>query len=184
MRAVDPCIERYHSLKNLKMVGAELGLPWQTVYSRLKRAGVAITGDKERYGSETDRVAARGERWFKRVIPEAEDQNKLTYQPRFDFLVRGLKVDVKTSRPRVSPRGVFQWIWSVKKQEAEADFFVCLAITSRADDAGVHRALLVPGELARRYQSIRASHDGKRMTGKWADYACTSADLRNFFEGI
>lgn len=183
--AVDPCVTRYRELKNLKLVGAELGMPWQTVYWRLKRASEPVTGDKARYGSDTDRLAARGERWFQRVIPEAVDQNATSYQAKVDFLVFGRGVDVKTSRPRISPaRQHFQWCWSVKKQESVADFFVCIALTSRADDAGVFKALVIPGELARTYQTIRMSHDGKRLLGKWADYACTSAELRTFFQEI
>jgi hypothetical protein len=174
-------VDRYRELKNLKLVADDIGMPWQTVYWRLKRAGEPVTGDKARYGSDTDRLAARGERWFGTVIPEAKDQNAVAFQSKVDFIVRGRRVDVKTSRPSLTPRRVIQWSWSIKKQESVADFFVCLALTSRADDAGVHRALLIPGELARKYQTIRASHDGQKMTGKWSAYACTSAELRNFF---
>lgn len=182
--ASDPCVARYRDLKNLKLVGAELGIPWQTVYVRLKRAGEPVTGDKARYGSDSDRLAARGERWFSRVIPEAEDQNGRKFQSKVDFIVRGLGVDVKTARPVTSPRGVLQWAWSVKKQEMVADHFVCIALTDRTDDAGVYRALLIPGELARNYQTIRASHNGKAMVGKWSQYACTSSELFNFFQEL
>lgn len=182
MNAPDLCVSRYRELKNLKLVGAELGMPWQTVYWRLKRAGEPVTGDKARYGSDTDRLAARGERWFQRVLPEAVDQNGSRYQARVDFLVGGRGVDVKTSRPRTTAaKGRRQWCWSIKKQEAVADFFVCIALTDRSDDAGVYRALVIPGEIARTYQTIRMSHDGETLIGKWADYACSSSELRTFF---
>ena len=184
MTPLDPCVLRYRELKNLKLVGTELGIPWQTVYVRLKRASEPVTGDKARYGSDTDRLAARGERWFTRVVPWAEDQNALGFQPKVDFLVRGLGVDVKTSRPAKTKTGVLQWSWSIKKQEMVADHFVCIALTDRTEDAGVYRALLIPGEIARRYQSVRISHNGKAITGKWADYACSSAELRSFFSEI
>lgn len=174
-------VERYRELRNLKLVGDAVGMPWQTVYVRLKRIGEPVIGDKARYGSDRDRLAARGERWFKRVIPEAEDQNANQFQAQVDFVVSGRGVDVKTSRPRRSPRGVLQWLWSIKKQEAVADFFVCLALTGREDDAGVYKALLIPGELARRYQTLRASHDGLAMRGRWSDYAMSSGELRAFF---
>jgi hypothetical protein len=57
---VDLCVSRYRDLKNCHLVGAELGMPWQTVYWNLKKAGEPVVGDKARYGSETDRLAARG----------------------------------------------------------------------------------------------------------------------------
>jgi hypothetical protein len=180
----EPCVARYRELKNLKLVGAELGIPWQTVYVRLKRAGEPVTGDKARYGSATDRLAARAERWFKRAVPDAEDQNQTAYQAKVDFTVGGLGVDVKVSRPRPTRTGVIQWSWSIKKQEAVADFFVCVALNSRGDDPGVHCALLIPGALARNYTTLRASHDGEALTGKWADYACSSLELRAFFSEI
>ena len=53
---IDKCIESYSRLKNLKLVGLEVGIPWQTVYVYLKQAGIAVTGDKSRYGSVTDRA--------------------------------------------------------------------------------------------------------------------------------
>jgi hypothetical protein len=184
MQNSDLCIERYRDLKNVKLVGEELGIPWQTVYWRLKRAGEPVTGDKSRYGSETDRRAARGEAWFQRVVPEAVDQNALAYQPKVDFLVHGYGVDVKTASPRRTTRGVIQWCWSIKKQEAVADFFVCIALTSRDPDVAVHKALLIPGEMARKYQTIRASHANGAMSGKWAHHAMSSAELRDFFKEI
>lgn len=46
----DRCIEAYSRLKNLKLVGEEIGMKWQTVYVQLKKAGVKVTGDKARYG--------------------------------------------------------------------------------------------------------------------------------------
>ena len=56
---IDKCIESYSRLKNLKLVGLEVGIPWQTVYVYLKQAGISVTGDKSRYGSATDRVAVK-----------------------------------------------------------------------------------------------------------------------------
>ena len=32
------CIASYGRLKNLKLAGAELGIPWQSVYVHLRRA--------------------------------------------------------------------------------------------------------------------------------------------------
>lgn len=174
-------VERYRDLKNTRLVAAELGMPPATAYWRLRRAGEPVTGDKARYGSETDKIAARGERWFQRVVPWAEDQNALGFQTKVDFLVAGLRVDVKTSRPRLTKSGVITWAWSLRKQRDEADFFVCLALSNRTEQTGVHKALLVPGEIAATCGSLRVSHDRIAMRGKWARAARTSAELQTFF---
>ena len=177
---VDPCVARYRDLKNLKLVGSELGIPWQTVYTRLKRAGEPITGDKSRYGSETDRLAARAERWFQAVVPEAVDQNQECFQAPVDFIVGAHRIDVKVSRPHTSKSGVLQWCWSIKKQASTADFFVCIALLSVGDDLKVFRTLAIPGELARHYQTIRISWSGS-VRGKWSDYEITPSALSQFF---
>lgn len=179
---VETLVEAYRQLKNTKLVGAMLGVPIATVYWRLRRAGEPVTGDKARYGSDTDKVAARGERWFQRVIPWAEDQNHGEFQSKVDFLVDGLRIDVKTSRPKLTRTGVITWAWSLQKQKDAADFFVCLALSNRSEDPGVHTALLVPGDVARRCGSLRVSHDRIALRGKWARFARSSAELRQFFE--
>ena len=38
----------YDKHKNLKLAASEIGLKWQTLYSRLKNQGVNIIGDKLR----------------------------------------------------------------------------------------------------------------------------------------
>lgn len=176
------CVDAYRRLKSTKAVSAELGVPLATVYWRLRRAGEPVTGDKARYGSETDKIAARGERWFQRVIPWAEDQNRTEFQSKVDFIVSGLRVDVKTSRPRLTKTGVINWSWSLRKQKDAADYFVCIALSSREPDPGVHTALLVPGAVAAGCGSLRVSHDRIALRGKWARYGHSSAELRQFFE--
>lgn len=177
------CVESYRELKNTKLVAAALGMPAATVYWRLRRAGEPVTGDKARYGSATDKLASRGERWFQRVVPWAEDQNRTGFQSKVDFVVSGLNVDVKTSRPKPTKTGVLRWGWSLNKQEGIADFFVCLALTGRGENAGVHKALLLPGSAARGSKAAGVSHDGLALRGKWARSALSSDELRTFFEG-
>ena len=162
------CVESYDRLKNLKLVGEEIGMPWQTVYVELRKAGVAVTGDKTRYGSDKDRLAAKAEAEFKRLIPYAEDQNRLAFQPKCDFLVLGYAVDVKCGRRL---RG--SWMFSVKKQEFCADFIVCFAMM----DGGSYQTLLLPGELVRRYQTIRVT-----TGGKWMAYTIAPDQLSRFFQ--
>lgn len=164
------CIESYARLKNLKLVGIELGIPWQTVYVHLRAAGVPVTGDKSRYGSDTDRLAANAERIFATLVPNAADQNDVQFQAKVDFIVGSYKVDVKASRLRNG-----RWAFSLKKQERLADFFVCFAF----NDDGTYRTVVIPGELCRFIQTISLSS----MTGtKWWDYEIPPTELRVFFE--
>lgn len=110
------CVDAYSRLKNLKLVGLELGIPWQTVYVHLRAAGVPVTGDKSRYGSDTDRLAANAERIFAALVPNASDQNDKKFQAKVDFIVGQYKVDVKASRLRNG-----RWAFSLKKQERIAE---------------------------------------------------------------
>lgn len=100
MNVQQQCIQAYRKHQNLKIAAEQVGIPWQTVYVHLRKAGEPVTGDKCRYGSETDRLAARAEREFTRRVPFAEDQNKVKFQSKVDFLVGGYSVDVKAARLR------------------------------------------------------------------------------------
>lgn len=169
MNTRERCVAAYARLKNLKLVAAEVGVSWQTVYVHLRSRGVAVTGDKARYGSETDRLAARAEAEFQRLVPFANDQNKVAFQPKIDFVVLGYGVDVKCANKL---RG--SWMFSVKKQEFCADFIVCFCI-----DGEGYRTLLLPGEIVRRYQTVRVTPGGK-----WIVYECAAADLASFFRSL
>lgn len=166
------CIESYARLKNLKLVGLELGIPWQTVYVQLRAAGVAVTGDKSRYGSDTDRLAAKAESIFKALVAHAEDQNDKQFQAKVDFIVHGYKVDVKSATKRND-----RWAFSLKKQELLADFFVCFAF----DGDGTYRVVAVPGEVCRFLQTISLSANTK---SKWWDYEIEDVHLESFFEQV
>lgn len=56
MQEIDKCIESYRRLKNLKLVGAEVGVPWQTVYVMLRAAGAA--------SEEAYQMAIKISNWF------------------------------------------------------------------------------------------------------------------------
>lgn len=173
------CIDAYAKHKHLKLAANDVGIPWQTVYVHLKRAGVAVTGDKLRYGSDTDRTAAVAEQHFLRLVPSATDQNAAKFQSKVDFLIHGFGVDVKASRLHGAGAGKSKkWMFSVKKQEAVADFFVCFAYTE--DLQQVVRTLLIPGELARHHTSISLPENG----GKWADYEVAPESLAQFFADL
>lgn len=91
-------VEAYQRHKNLKLAANELGIAWQTLYVHLRKAGVAVTGDKTRYGSDTDRLAAKAEDMFEALVPGAVNHNREQWQPKVDFTVGAVAVDVKASR--------------------------------------------------------------------------------------
>ena len=171
------CITAYRRHKNLKLAAVDIGIPWQKVYVHLRSAGEPVTGDKAAYGSDKDRLAARGEEIFASLVPFAHDQNKNRYQSKIDFLVRGHGVDVKTSTLRLSNRACKQkrWAFSTKKQELLADFMVCIGIG--ADNETLARLLLIPGEVIRKYATLSLSEAGS----KWDDYSVSPDDLAQFF---
>jgi hypothetical protein len=172
------CVEAYARLKSLHAVGAETGISWQMVYVHLKKAGVTVTGDKEKYGSDKDKLAAKAEADFQLLVPYAENQNKKMFQPKIDFLVNGFGVDVKASRLNKGfhKSKVLRWAFSCKKQEACADFIVCFGY--KDDDYAI---FLIPGELIRKYQSVSISPSSK---GKWAKFAVSPQDLKSFFDAL
>lgn len=170
----------YNKHKNLKLAAIELGMKWQTLYVQLRNLGIPVTGDKSRYGSDKDRLAAFAELEFKKLVPFAEDQNRIKFQSKFDFLVGKEKVDIKASNEKQGCKNFAakRWSFSVKKQEFCADFIVCFAITENA-----YKVFLLPGELIRTYQtiSISTSPDSK---SKWLQYEVTPMELSQFFFDI
>lgn len=179
MNITDKCVESYGRLKNLKLAGEEIGVPWQTVYVKLKAANVPVAGDKPRYGTSRDRLAAKSEKSFMEFVPFAKDMNRRKFQSKIDFNVLGYGVDIKAAnKKRSSPKAkTFNWCFSLKKQELVADFFVCFAY--EGDD--IKHALLVPGEIARNYTSLSLSCSSR---SKWWDYEVNPKELAKFFKDL
>lgn len=180
MRQIEQkAIESYSRLKNLKLVGEEIGIPWQNVYIHLRNNNVNVTGDKSRYGSDKDRLAAKAEKLFKAIVPFADDQNETKYQSKFDFMVKGNKVDVKASTLKQSSKRfpAKRWMFSVKKQELIADYLACFAFI----DDDNYRFLLIPGEFIRHYQTISISCAGN---SKWDQFAIDPKDVSQFFTDL
>ena len=171
-------IDAYKNHKHLKNAAEELGMCWQTLYVNLRRLNVPVTGDKSRYGSDSDRLAAKGERMFVELVPQAKDQNELKFQSKVDFIVNGFSVDVKTSSAKKSNKGTDKkrFGFSLKKQELIADFFVCIGINE--DDVYF---FLIPNEVARNYQTMSISLSAK---GKWWDYRVEPDSLAGFFSDL
>lgn len=172
--------DTYNKHKNLKLAAAELGVPWQTLYSQLRREGVAVTGDKLRYGNDRDRLAALAEAEFKRLIPVAKDMNTVSYQAKYDFDVAGIKVDVKASMPRQLNKKyqAKSWSFSFKKQSLLCEFICCFCMS---EDRTVERILLIPQEFFEGLQTISVSREGH---SKWLEYEVQPEDLNRFFSSL
>ena len=174
------CVAAYERHKNLKLAADELGMSWQNLYVVLRKEGVRVTGDKSRYGSEKDRLAAKAERMFAELVPMSVDKNKDQWQSKVDFAVGAVTVDVKASRPNIANKHYKsrRWAFCVKKQEMIADFFVCAAFDISGDI--VTRWLVIPGELVVNIHTVNLPASG----GKWGDYEVPSSQMSEFFEAL
>jgi hypothetical protein len=170
----------YEKHKHLKHAANELGIPWQTLYCRLKAAGIPVTGDKLRYGNDRDKLAAHAEAAFKRLVPSARNANGEKYQAEIDFVVGGLKVDVKASMPRKlnAKYPAESWAFSFKRQSSKCDFFVCFCMDEEKQPEMV---LLVPREFFDGLQTISVTRLGQ---SKWKDYQIKPDELAPFFADL
>ena len=158
-----------------------MGIPWQTVYWRLKREGVEVVGDKNRYGSATDRVGLIGEKLFGADCPSAVDNNHKKYQPKYDFTVGGYRIDVKTSflnntKGRVAGKIYPRWSFNCKVQQ-NADFLVCYCLDGDSLGFTVEHVLLIPREFVEGKQTISVSLN----RSKWLDFRVDREVLKGYF---
>ena len=174
----EKCIEAYARLKNLKLVGEEVGIKWQAVYVHLRKAGVNVTGDKARYGSATDRLASRAERLFAEAVPFAVDANQVKFQAAIDFTVMGWEIDVKAARCISHKDDAPRWAFCINKQKDKADFFVFYAFDG---ELNTQHVFLVPREIATTSASVSIPAS---LKSKWADYKVEQSELRKFFEQL
>ena len=172
--------EAYKKHMNLKLAAAEIGLPWQTLYVNLKREGVAVVGDKLKYGSDRDRLGAMAEDEFIRLVPSAKSMNAIKHQSKYDFLVGTSKVDVKCSTPRQLNKkfSALSWSFSFKKQTFLCDFICCFCKDKNKETVKV---LLVPKEFFVGLQTVSVSCSGE---SKWLDYEIDKNQLEQFFLSI
>lgn len=169
--------DAYQKHKNLKLAAAELGMSFQTLYWQLKKEGVPITGDKERYGSSKDRFGCHAERLFSEIVEFSEGQNDIKHQAKFDFLVGEIRVDVKAAKRQSLGvgSGGDRWAFSIKKQKNECDFFVLFAFSPTAE---LEEIFVIPSELICGMQSISISVNGR---SKWHAYKTSREGLRGMF---
>lgn len=181
--------DTYDKYQNLKLAASELNMKWQNLYYHLQKVGHPITGNKEKYGSTTDKLARYTENKFKNLIPSVEDLNDNKFQAKLDFKVGEYYVDVKASTKKDgyknNPRknASFRWAFCCKVQEqVNVDFLVCYCYSGyEADNYGyVEKILLIPYEFFKNMQSISVSC----RKSKWFDFEVTESELKEFFDSI
>jgi hypothetical protein len=173
-------IDAYQKHMNLKLAADEIGVPWQTVYVHLKKAGIPVVGDKLRYGSDRDRLAAMAENKFLELVPFAKGMNLTQYQAKYDFEAGDFKVDVKASRPH-QPNKKYPstcWSFSFKKQSLVCDFIVCFCFSEESD---LIHTLLVPKEFFVGLQTVSVTCNGR---SKWLDYEVEAKSMADFFGAL
>lgn len=176
--------ESYARLKNLKLTAEETGIPWQTVYWWLKKEGVEVTGDKRRYGGESDKIALIGELYFKNLFPEAVYENDNKFQAKCDFTLYGNNIDIKTSslRNQKARSGNYVKRWGFtcfNNEEQPIDFFVCFCLKENSKD--IHKILLIPSEL------VTTKTGGMSISifgSKWDSFEVTEEELVAFFNNF
>lgn len=180
--------DTYDKYRNLKLAAVELGMVWQTLYWNLSKVGHPVIGDKERYGSPTDKMANAMENYFKTLVPHSEDLNLSKHQASVDFLVNGLSVDIKSSTKKdayknnIKKKPNFRWAFSTKVQEKSSDFMVmfCMEGLDCEDYGGVEKILLVPKEFYHNKQCISVSCS----KSKWYDFEVSEKELIEFFSAL
>lgn len=181
---VDKMVSLYQEIKNLKLVGKEMDIPWQTVYWWLKKEGVSVSGNKSAYGGVKDQIGLIGERMFRKTFPEAEDQNEKSFQPEFDFFIKDLKLDVKTSFPRdMKSRGtkvLYRWGFNTRRQQ-NADYIICYCMDGDFEDYTLNCILLIPNEFIVGMQTVSVSCKGR---SKWLDFVITEDELKQFIDQL
>lgn len=170
--------DSYEKHKNLKLAACELSIPWQTLYVKLKKEGVNVTGDKSRHGSSGDKLAAMAEGEFSKIAPFAKNMNEKMYQSPHDFEIGDLKIDVKCSMPRILNKksSSKSWSFSIKKQTFTCDFICCFC---KKDDKSTEKILMIPREFFEGIQTISVGCNGK---SKWFDYEISKPDLHSFLD--
>lgn len=178
----------YDKHKNLKLAAIELDMVWQTLYWNLQKVGHPVTGDKERYGSPTDKMAKALEDKFKELVPHAQDYNKDKFQAQVDFKVGDLYVDIKSSTKKNGYKNnpkksaAYRWAFSTKVQEDCSDFMVCFCMSGYDCETygDIEKILLIPKEFYKNKQSLSVSC----LKSKWYDFEVTEQELQEFFNNF
>ena len=175
---IEDMINAYNKHMHLKNAADELGMKWQTLYWHLQKIGFKVTGNKELYGSEKDKLAAKSELDFKRIVPFAKSMNNEKFQSKYDFEVNGATVDVKSSLKNYQnkKKTVKRFAFSVKKQSSYVDYIVCFGYEAESIDV----ILLIPNNVFNGMHTISVS-----LTKSIYDkYKVSEDELFNFFKDL
>lgn len=175
------CIESYSKHEQLFAAADELGMPWQSLYYRLRKLGHPVAGNKSKWGSKTDRFAAKGEEKFLELVPTADNSNLKQYQSKIDFIVNGVKVDVKSARMKRSngKYASLRWAFYLKKQLEHADFYVCLGFDEDGDE--LKTCYLIPRDMISAITTLSIPCSG---ASKWESFSVNPRDLSLFFSEL
>lgn len=170
----------YEKHKNLKLAAKELNINFHTLYWNLKKNGVSVSGDKERYGSEKDRFGVHAEKLFSQIVPYAVDMNSKKFQAKCDFDVNGILVEVKAAKRQMLGvgNGGDRWSFNIKRQITECDFYVFFAFSV---EKILEKIFLIPADVICGKTTVSISANG---TSKWHPYEVSSDDLLNIFDSI
>jgi hypothetical protein len=179
---------KYMEYKNLKLAAKDLNMPWQTLYWNLKKLGYDVMGDKKKYGSANDKLAAHAENYFNQLVPHAINQNVKRFQSKFDFKVGEYKVDVKSSTRKIqnsnrqNTSGYQRWMFGLKDHQYQCDFLACVCYSGKdTEEFGeVEKILLIPKEFFQNYQTISVAC----TKSKWDDFSISQEGLSTFFSGL
>lgn len=180
MPSIKEMISSYEKHKNLKISASELGISFQTLYWHLIKNGVCVSGDKERYGSEKDKLAALAERMFGEIVKVAKNANDKKFQSKVDFVVNDIKIDVKASKRQSLGVGLGgdRWSFNIKKQIIIADYFAMFALDSNKE---IEKIFFIPAGLIAAHTTISICANGK---SKWHAYEVSKAELRKIIKDI
>lgn len=176
---VEKMKELYAEHQRLHTVGEVLGIPWQTVCWWLKKEGVSVTGNKARYGGNSDKIAVIGENLFGKLGTDAINQNNLQFQSKYDYILGDLKIDIKTGFLRDQKgRGnskITRWAFCTKVQQ-KADYLICYCLSGTLDEYRVEYILLIPAEFIGEIQTISVSP----RNSKWLNFTVSEDELKSF----
>lgn len=180
MPNIQEMIDSYKKHQNLKIAGAELGMSFQTLYWNLKKAGVDVPGNKERYGSEKDRFGVVAEKIFSEIIPEAEDLNGKKFQSKYDFRLNDVRFEIKAAKRQCLGfgKGGDRWAFSIKRQISACDFYVLFAFSP---DKELEKIFMVPHDVLCSTTTISVSVNG---SSKWHAYEVSREELREIVLSI
>jgi hypothetical protein len=185
MDKTDLCVTEYESTPNLKLIADRLGIPWQTVYWHLRKAGVPVVGNKKLYGSDKDKMAAIAEEFVKSLLPDATYCNLNKFQSQVDFEYKEFKIEVKSSTLGKSGKGKSErWAFGFKKTQQEVcDFAVLLAYGGETtqDFGNIQFIFLIPKEFLEDKSTVSIP---KSLKSKWKDFIISEKDIKEFFKLI